>query len=234
MSGSEERYRGRAGRRYHEGKRHIPEAAYPWVARSRARKLAPFVRLDDVVLEYGVGYGWNLAALPCRRRLGYDIADAVEAQVRQHGIEFFAQEADLPAGCADVVLCHHTLEHVLHPPTTLETLRGWLAPGGRMLIFVPWERERSHRRFRPNDSNHHLYTWSPQSLGNLVQDCGFHVEKAGSGVYGYDRFAALWAHRFRLGETGFKTLRKLLQTLRPLRESYVVTSSPPSGGQIAG
>jgi SAM-dependent methyltransferase len=233
MSGTEERYRGLAGRRYHEGKRQVPEAAYAWVARSRARKLARFVRLDDVVLEYGVGYGWNLAALPCQRRLGFDIADGVESQVRQHGIEFFPEEQLLPPESADVILCYHTLEHVLHPPATLEALRRWLRPAGRVVIFVPWERERRLARFRPGEPNHHLYTWSPQSLGNLVEDCGYQVSLAGAGVYGYDRFASLWANRLRLGEAGFKTLRKLLQGLRPLRESYAVASPRKAEAQIA-
>jgi hypothetical protein len=90
------------------------------VARTRAAKLAPYVRLEDVVLEFGVGYGWNLAALPCRRRLGLDLAEVVEPVVKQHGIEFFRSLESIPDRVADVVLCHHTLEHVLHPPATLE------------------------------------------------------------------------------------------------------------------
>jgi hypothetical protein len=53
-------------------------------------------------------------------------------------------------------------------------------------------------------------------------------------VYGYDRFAALWANRLRLGEPGFRTLRRLLQRLRPLRESYVIASQRKPDGQIAG
>jgi SAM-dependent methyltransferase len=234
VSESEDRYRGLSGRRYHEGKRAIPDAAYPWVARARALKLTPFVRLEDVVLEYGVGYGWNLAALPCRRRIGFDVAEAVEAQVRQHGIEFFGDEAQLPAAAADVLLCHHTLEHVLRPPAALKSFSQWLAPAGRLMVVVPWERERGHRRFRRGEANHHLYSWSPQSLGNLVEDCGYRVSQAGTAVYGYDRFAAVWANRLRVGETGFRFLRRALQTLRPLRECYVVATLEPAGGQIAG
>jgi len=234
MSGTDERYRGLAGLRYHEGKRKIPDAAYSWVARVRAAKLASFVRLEDVVLEYGVGYGWNLAALPCRRRLGYDVAEAVAEQVRQHGIEFFQDEAQLPTGAAEVLLCHHTLEHVLHPPATLEFFHQWLSPKGRLVLVVPWERERNLRRFRREEPNHHLYSWSPQSLGNLVEDCGYEVARVGTWVYGYDRFAAVWANRLRLGEPGFKFVRKVLQIVRPLRESYVVASPRKPGTQIAG
>jgi SAM-dependent methyltransferase len=222
MSCTEERYSGLAGRDYHEGKRALPDTAYPWVARARAAKLVPYVRLEDVVLEFGVGYGWNLAALPCRRRLGLDLAEVVEPVVTQHGIEFFRTPEAIPERVADVVLCHHTLEHVLHPPATLELMARWLPEAGRLIVFVPWERERRQRRFRRSEPNHHLYTWSAQSLGNLVEDCGYQVLHAGVKIYGYDRFAAVWACRLRLGEIGFGLLRRSLQLLQPLRESFVV------------
>ena len=67
-------YEGDAGKRYHETKRAIPPAAYPWVARLRAEKLTPFVRETDTVFEFGVGFGWNLAALRCQRKIGFDTA----------------------------------------------------------------------------------------------------------------------------------------------------------------
>jgi len=222
MSPSEERYSGAAGQAYHQGKRSLPEAAYSWVARARAAKLVPFVRLEDVVLEFGVGYGWNLAALPCRRRLGLDLAEVVEPVVKQHGIEFFHSLDEIPDRVADVVLCHHALEHVLHPPATLDSMARCLPAAGRLIVVVPWERERRLRRFRRAEPNHHLYTWSAQSLGNLVEDCGYEVLHAGVRVYGYDRFAAVWACRLRLGETGFGLLRRVLQMLRPLHEAFVV------------
>lgn len=52
---AEQRYRGDSGRAYYEGKRSIPDAAYPWVARLRAAKIAPYVTASDTVLEYGEG-----------------------------------------------------------------------------------------------------------------------------------------------------------------------------------
>jgi SAM-dependent methyltransferase len=219
---TEMRYRGESGRTYQEGKRAVPSGAYPWVARARAEKLSPHVRAEDTVLEFGVGYGWNLAALTCRRRLGHDVAEWVEASVVQHGIEFVPDLAVVPGSVADVVLCHHTLEHLKHPAASLEGMRRLLRPGGSLLLYAPWERERRHRRFRRGEPNHHLYTWTAQTLGNLVEDCGYEVSQAGTGVYGYDRFAACWAWRLRLGEAGFRLIRALLQTARPLREVRVV------------
>jgi hypothetical protein len=93
-------------------------------------------------------------------------------------------------------------------------------------LAVPFETERRLRRYRPKEPNHHLFSWNPQTLGNLVADSGFVIQDARLRVYGYDRWAARWAVRLRLGERGFRTLRWWLRFLRPLREVVVVARVP--------
>ncbi len=211
-------YLGAAGRRYHEEKRGVPEAAWPWVVRLRAARFQPYVAPGDVVFEYGCGAGWNLAALPVARRLGHDVAEFLREGVERQGIEFVPDPAALPDGVADVVLCHHVLEHLWAPAAVLVELRRLLRPGGRLLVGVPCETGRRYRRFDPQEPNHHLYSWNAQTLGRLVTDCGYRVRRVNRGRYGYDRFAAVWAVRLRLGEAGFRWLRRLLITLRPCWE----------------
>src|SRR5580658_10473124 len=109
---AERHYCGEAGRLYHQSKRGLPSKAIPWVAALRARKFAPLVRAQDAVLEYGVGAGWNLAGLRCRRKIGFDVSDFLEPSLRALGIEFVADTRLLPDALAEVVLCHHTLEHL--------------------------------------------------------------------------------------------------------------------------
>ena len=215
-------YQGEAGRRYQQHKRGVPDSAVAWVARLRAEKLSRFVRPNDVVLEYGVGLGWNLAALPCRRKIGFDVADFLETSVRALGIEFVAETKSIANGSMDVVLCHHTLEHVSDPPTVLGEMRRLLAPGGKLLLFVPLEREAKYNRYIPDEPNHHLYSWNAQTLGNLARETGFEVAEAGTGEFGYSRFAAVWAVKLRLGETGFRGLRRLLHVVKPIREVRIV------------
>ncbi len=215
-------YCGDAGRRYHQVKRGIPEEAVPWVARLRARKFSGFVGGSDVVFEYGVGNGWNLAELQCGRKIGFDVADGVEEAVRSLGIEFVADSKVMPEASADVVLCHHTLEHVLHPPEALNEMRRLLKPQGRLLLYVPLERETRYEHFRRDEPNHHLYSWNVQTLGNLVEETGFKVTEAGVGEFGYSRFAAVWAARLRLGEGGFRFARRMLHAIRPAFEARVI------------
>lgn len=217
-------YQGEAGRAYHEGKRRLPPAAFPWVARLRAEKFALHVRATDTVIEFGVGAGWNLAELKCARRVGFDVSDFLESAVRELGIEFARDSATLADASADVVICHHMLEHALNPAASLAEIRRVLKPGGKLLLHVPFEREPRYQKHDPAEPNHHLFSWNAQTLGNLVTECGFKLESAGIGQFGYDRASAVWALKFKLGEVGFRWLRSLAHTLIPAAEVRVVAT----------
>ena len=215
-------YRGDAGRAYHEGKRALPPVAVPWVCRARAELFQPHVRTSDAVFEFGCGYGWNLAALRCARRVGHDVAENVRADVTVTGAEFVAAPTALADASFNVAICHHALEHVPDPLAVLAGLRRLLKPGGTLLLAVPYESERRYRRFDPAEPNHHLFAWNVQTLGNLVSVADFTFREGRLRRYGYDRFAAKLAVKLRGGERGFRLLRALGQTLRPLREVVVV------------
>jgi SAM-dependent methyltransferase len=219
-------YRGEAGRVYHGHKRAVPASAVPWVAGLRAEKLARHVLPGDRVFEFGVGTGWNLAALNCRAKLGHDISDFLGEDLRALGVEFLSDLSQLPNESQHVVLCHHSLEHTLEPAEVLRRLKEILVPGGKLLLFAPYETERRYRKFDPNEPNHHLYSWNPQTLGNLVTELGFAVHEAGVGEFGYDRFAASLAVRLRLGPSGFKLIRRAAHLLRPLKETRVIAAKP--------
>jgi SAM-dependent methyltransferase len=218
-------YQGAAGQSYHYGKRAIPDAALPWVARQRSEKLERWIRANDVVFEYGVGAGWNLAQLHCRKRYGFDISEFLAPAVRARRIEFVSDLASIEDGAIDVVLCHHTLEHVVDPPAALWMMRRMLRPQGRLLLFVPQEYDPKFERFRRDDPNHHLYSWNVQTLGNLVEEVGFRVIEGGVGRFGYDRVAAIWATRLRIGEVGFRILRRTLHAVKPGLEIWIVAET---------
>lgn len=227
---SSHHYTGQAGRLYHDGKRALPEAAIPWVARLRATKIAPHIKPADAVLEYGVGSGWNLAMLECRRKIGYDVAAFLEPVVRRQQIEFVTETDSLAGGSVDVVLCHHALEHLLTPSIALGEMRRLLRPGGKLLLFVPFETERRYRTYRADEPNHHLYAWNVQTLGNLVTESGFELLEGKVARFGYDRIAAVMAEKLHLGETGFRLLRSIGHLCRPAREVRVIAVRPEERG----
>jgi hypothetical protein len=61
-----------------------------------------------------------------------------------------------------------------------------------------------------------------QTLANLVTDCGWTVEDAGVGRFGYDRFAAKMTTRLKLCYHGFRTIRALVHLLKPALEVRLV------------
>jgi SAM-dependent methyltransferase len=161
MGETQDHYRGEAGHRYHWDKRGIPDRAYLWVARLRAAKFSGQVRADDIVLEYGVGAGWNLALLSCRKRLGHDVAPFLASVLAARGIEYVADTGTLEGGAMDLVICHHTGAHA-GARNGAGGDRRLLRPGGKLWLSVPYEKERVYRRFRPEEPNHHLYSWNVQ------------------------------------------------------------------------
>lgn len=215
-------YVGASGQEYHEGKRSLSPSALPWVQALRAAKFQPYIKAGDTVFELGVGAGWNLAHLRCARRIGSDAAVFLAAQVQAMGIEFVSQSSQLPESSVDVAICHHALEHLLEPAAALRELRRLLKPGGKLLLHVPWERERQYRHYSASEPNHHLYTWNAQTLGNLVALADYRIESVGVRRYGYDRFAANTAARMKLGRAGFRLLRTLMVAVRPLWEVELV------------
>lgn len=222
MTGAQRHYTGEPGKQYHEIKRRIPPISVPWVARLRAEKIQPFVSATDTVFEYGAGSGWNLIALRCQRRIAFDISESVSAADKS--IEWVRDITSVPDVSANVLICHHTLEHLMNPAEALQTMRRILRAGGKLLLFVPFEKEGRYRTFNTAEPNHHLYSWNVQTLGNLVSECGFRVDSTGIGRFGYDRFAAAWACKLGMGESGFRLVRLLAHTIKPASEVRIVAT----------
>ncbi|MDX1951336.1 MAG: class I SAM-dependent methyltransferase [Verrucomicrobiota bacterium] len=214
----EQHYQGAEGAAYHQVKRGVPERTIPWIAALRAKKLQPHINVGDTVFEFGVGSGWNLARLNCREKAGYDISEWVEQEVRNAGIEFSNSLSPFSNRKFDVVISHHSLEHLLNPAEALGQMHQLLAPGGKLLLFVPFEKERRYRSWDPEEPNHHLYSWNAQTLGNLVQESRFNVKSISVQRFGYERRAASITHRFGLCEFGFRTIHRMLHLVRPAYE----------------
>lgn len=220
---TEDYYKGDRGRLYHQTKREVPKEAFFWVSRLRAKKIQGYITEEDTALEYGVGYGWNLASITCRRRIGFDVSDFLEKAVTSQKIEFFADSKKLPEGVADIIICHHVLEHIYKPTDALKEMHRLLRPNGKLLIFVPYCLS---NRFNVSDKDHHIYSWDVQTLGNLIVECGFIFKSGRTGKFGYDRFSAQLATRLRIGEYGYQMVRNLLHFVRPRKEVRIVATKP--------
>lgn len=134
-------------------------------------KFAPYVSESDDVLDFGCGGGFLLRNLRCRRRVGVEVNSVAAALARENNIEVYARVQDVPDNYVDVVISNHALEHTFHPLQELMAIHPKLRTGGKIVFFVPCES--ILLRYRPDDINHHLYSWSPMCLGNLFMEAGY-------------------------------------------------------------
>jgi SAM-dependent methyltransferase len=127
-------------------------------------------------VDFGCGGGDLLRALECSGRIGVEINPIARQHASGMGIDCYADLAKIPDEVADVVISNHALEHIPCPIEALRQLRCKLKPDGILALSVPIDDWRSQRSYDPDDRNHHLYTWTAQLLGNLLQEAGFFVQ----------------------------------------------------------
>lgn len=140
--------------------------------RINARKFLPYLGESDRVLDFGCGGGSLLANLNCRQKVGVEINPTARSEAVANGIVVYENVEDVPAGSVNVIISNHALEHVLNPYEALRLLFNVLAPGGKIVLALPFDDWRTQPREDINDINHHLYTWSPLLIGNLLHEVG--------------------------------------------------------------
>jgi SAM-dependent methyltransferase len=147
-------------------------------ALNRCRDLMPLLNRGDRVLDAGAGGGEVVYML---RKLGFD-AMGLEPDERYAGharealgvpVETgFVQDLSFPSGRFDVITMYHALEHVEDPVGILAKLRGWLTPGGRLVIEVPNVEARClHPRHRFHFA--HFYNFNRATLEATGRQAGF-------------------------------------------------------------
>jgi SAM-dependent methyltransferase len=169
MSGASDFYKGPRGAEYFAWQRTIGIAG----GRIEARKFASSVRLTDVVLDFGCGGASMLRALECARRIGVDASPAARREAAAAGVDVHESLTAVASGSVDVVVSNHALEHALDPYDVCRELRRVLRPGGKLVLCVPFDDLLRGRSYDVSDRHHHLFTWSPQLLGNLLFEAGF-------------------------------------------------------------
>lgn len=137
-----------------------------------------FINPGDEVLDFGCGGGYLLANLNCRKKYGVDINEFARKEAIKNGITVYSDIDEIPGSKKfDVIISHHTLEHLTNPFEALKNLRGHLRRGGRSVHIVPIDDWRKEKTDDPNDINQHLFGWTPRLFGNLFRHAGYKVEK---------------------------------------------------------
>ena len=136
-------------------------------------KFTPYIRATDRVADFGAGGGYLLQKLRCAEKIGVEINPKALADARGRGLRMVESLDAIEDGSIDVFISDNALEHVDAPFDVLRKVHRKLKDEGRAVFVVPCEG--LARRFKPDDPDMHLFSWSPMCLGNLFTRAGFSV-----------------------------------------------------------
>lgn len=144
-------------------------------AQLNAEKFRNHIAPHEAVVDFCCGAGFLLEQLPGALKIGIEPNSAAREAATERGIRVVGSPDEIDDATADVVVSNHALEHSLRPVDELSELRRILRPGGRLHIWLPLDDWRAQRRPEPSDINHHLFTWTPLLLANVLEEVGFVV-----------------------------------------------------------
>lgn len=136
-------------------------------------KFTEYISDNDRVLDFGCGGGYLLKNIKCAKKVGVEVNPAAIETARKNGVEIFSSVEEVPDGYVNIIISNNALEHTLYPLAELMLLYKKLVGGGKIIFVVPCES--IFYKYRVNDVNHHLFSWSPMCIGNLFTEAGFSV-----------------------------------------------------------
>jgi SAM-dependent methyltransferase len=207
-------YQGERGAAYLEYQRRFGELG----AELNRFKFERFLNPGDAVVDFGCGIGALLERLPAASKCGIEVNELARREAMARGLRVVESARDLQSDSADVVISNHALEHTIAPLDELRELLRILRPSGRLVIWLPIDDWRTQRH-PGTDPNHHLYTWTPQLLSNLLAEAGFEVQHCRVVTHAWPPFTALLA---RLPRPVFDVLAHVWAVLRRRRQVMAI------------
>ncbi len=189
--------------------RRADEEATRKMNRRKMRLIAPFVRPDGNVLEFGAGdcrFSFELAKI-ARKVYAVDIADQIGPDAaRPENFElvvYNGYDLNLPENSIDTAFSDQLIEH-LHPEDTEHHFRivhRVLKPGGVYTFRTPHRLTGPHdvsRYFSETAEGFHLKEWTYGELASLLKGLGFSSVEAY--WFGRDQLIRLPVSAFRSTE----------------------------------
>ncbi len=143
------------------------------------------------LLDIGCGYGrflgslvdlpWSLTGTEISETAIAHVGETVPSATIHHGL---IEDVEFEDGSFDAITLIAVLEHVKDPKATIARIAQWLAPGGLLLIQVPYIapfiRVKRVLPFLPIhfEAPRHLYDFSPRTLPRYLKEAGFDDNRA--------------------------------------------------------
>lgn len=205
---------------YDAGYFHDRQAIHEFGGWANLGKFERHIKSTDTVLDFGCSGGYLLDHVQCARKIGVELNPVPRAVAESKGHRVYERTASVPDESVDVVISNHVLEHTKSPLAELEALRSKLVSGGKIVLAVPCEG--SALQFKPNDSDFHLYTWSPLNLGNLLTAAGFTVHESRRYVHRWPPGVRRYGRQ--LGRPAFDLLCGLYALTQPSRSQVLAVA----------
>ena len=160
---------------------------YEWVKFTNAK-------YDDAILDVGTGNGSLLSKL---FNIGFTNLTGIDPFINESkdygAVKVLKQDIFDVTTTYDIVMMHHSLEHMYEPLKALQQVYKITKPGGSVLVRVPimgnygWK---TYGEFWCGlDAPRHIFIPSENGLKQLVKDAGFEINK-----FYYDSFDyVIWA-----------------------------------------
>jgi SAM-dependent methyltransferase len=133
------------------------------------------------IVDFGCGPGWFLESL-CRHwdKMGIEIAPHAVAELQRKGITVVDSTAEVPDAWADVVFCHHVIEHLSDPIAAIGEIHRMLCKGGWLIIGTPDFESPCAKRFGSNyrllHDGTHCSLFTLESMHRFLRDHGFFIK----------------------------------------------------------
>ncbi|MEP7213400.1 MAG: class I SAM-dependent methyltransferase [Acidobacteriota bacterium] len=155
----------------------------PWITAQfpeYIRTLVGRINFDSHILDYGCGRGDLLRTL---RVFGFrDLTGAdkfIKSDLTYGGVNIYKRGLDELEPGFDLVMLHHSFEHLPDPQNALAEVHRILAPGGVALIRIPvvsfaWEKYGVN--WVQLDPPRHLFLYTERAFRRMADETGFAVE----------------------------------------------------------
>jgi SAM-dependent methyltransferase len=129
-------------------------------------KFREHIKKTDNVLDFGCGGGFLLSNIECKYKAGIEINPIARKYCNNNlEIDCFSSISEVEDDKFDVIISNHALEHCERPFDIIKELKLKLKQGG-ILVVVPLDSFKY--KFKTDDVNKHLYSFSPMNLGNIL------------------------------------------------------------------
>lgn len=156
--------------------------------------------IESQILDVGCGAGQILLEL---KELGFNnllgIDPFIESDINySNGLEILKKSIFEINGVYDLIMFHHSFEHIAEQLETLQKARALLKDEGTILIRIPTVSSYAWERYRENwvqlDAPRHFYLHSICSMKLLANNAGLRIEKV---IYDATEFQFIGSEQYK-------------------------------------